>query len=120
VIDRPGGPDHFDESLGRQTAVGEDRDFGPPDLADLRLVDVDVHHLRPRRESRDLAGHTIVETAAEGKQQIRLLHGGDGGVVAVHPGHPKAQRVTVRKRAAGHEGGHDGNARQVHQLAQRL
>ena len=109
-----------DQLLDDDPAVADDRHVGPADLAQLGRVDVDVDDLGVGREGRHLAGHPVVEAAAEGDQQVGLLHGRDRGVVAVHPGHPEAQRMAVGKGAAGHEGGDHVDARQLGQLPQRL
>ena len=120
VIDRSKGPYLLDERLDRQTAVGQDPNLWSANLADLGLVYVHVHDLCSRCKGRDFAGHAVIKAAAERKQEVRLLHGGDSGEVAVHPGHPEGQGMTVGERATGHKGRHDGNAGQVHQLAQHL
>ncbi len=120
MIDRSKGPYLLDERLDRQTAVGQDPNLWSANLADLGLVYVHVHDLCSRCKGRDFAGHAVIKAAAERKQEVRLLHGGDSGEVAVHPGHPEGQGMTVGERATGHKGRHDGNAGQVHQLAQHL
>ena len=76
-------------------------DVGAAHLAQLGGVDVDVDDLGVGGEGRDLAGDPVVEAAAEGDQQVGLLHGGDGRVVAVHAGHAEAQRDGCRGRRRG-------------------
>ena len=56
----------------------------------------------------------------EGDEEIGLLHGGDGGVVAVHAGHAQAQGVGVGEGAAAHEGGDDGDPGAGGQLEEGL
>ena len=68
----------------------------------------------------DLARDPVVEAGAEGDEQVGLLHGRDGGVVAVHAGHAQAQRVGVGERAPGHQGGDDVDAGELGQLVQGL
>ena len=68
----------------------------------------------------DLAGDPVVEAAAQGDEQVGLLHGGDRGVVAVHARHAEAQRVVVGEGAPGHQRGDDVDAGQLGQLPQRL
>ena len=101
-------------------AVAGDGHVGTADLAELGRVDVDVDDLGLGGEGADLAGDPVVEAAAQGDEQIGLLHGGDGGVVAVHAGHAQAQRVAVGEGAAGHEGGDHGDAGALGQRAQGL
>ena len=66
----------------------------------------------------DLAGHPVVEAAAQGDQEVGLLHGGDRRVVAVHAGHAQAQRVRVGEAAPGHQRGDDRDPGALGQLAQ--
>jgi hypothetical protein len=73
-----------------------------------------------RCESRDLARDPVVEPGAEGDQEVRLLHGRDRGVVAVHAGHAQAQLVAVGERSPGHEGGDHRYARHLGQGAKSL
>ena len=47
--------------------------LGVADLPDLGRVDVEVDHLRARRERRDLAGDAVVEARADGDQQVGLV-----------------------------------------------
>ena len=49
----------------RELERPDDRDLGVPDLPHLGGVDVEVDHLRARRERRDLAGDAVVEAHAE-------------------------------------------------------
>ena len=65
-------------------------------------------------------GHPVVEAGAEGDEQVGLLHGGDGRVVAVHARHPQAQRMVVGEGAPGHEGGDHRDVGQLGQLPQGL
>jgi len=50
-----------------------------------------------------LPGHAVVEAGPEGHEQVGALHGGDGGVVAVHAGHAEAEGMGVGEGAAAHE-----------------
>ena len=106
--------------LDHDATVPGNADVGSPHLAELGGVDVDVDDLGVGGEGADLAGDPVVETAAERDEQVGVLHGGDGGVVAVHARHAEAQRVAVGERAAGHERGDDGDAGALGQLAQHL
>jgi hypothetical protein len=54
--------------------------------------------------------------AAEGDEQVGLLHGGDRGVVAVHARHAEAQLVVVGEGAPGHERGDDVDVGELGQL----
>ena len=98
--------------------VTHDRDVGVPVLADLGRIDIGVDHLGVGREGVQLAGHPVVETGAEGDQQIAALQGGNRGHGAMHPGHPQVLDVAVRERAAGHQGGHHRDAGQLGQFGQ--
>ena len=93
-----------EQLLDHQTAVAGDGDVGPTHLVELGRVDVDVDDLGLGREGVDLAGHPVVEAAPERDEQVGLLHGGDRGVVAVHAGHPEAERVASRGSSRGPSG----------------
>jgi hypothetical protein len=112
--------DDLDELLDDQPAVAHDRDVGPPDLAQLGGVDVDVDDLGVGGEAVELARHPVVEPAAEGDEQVRPLHGRDGRVVAVHAGHAQAQRVAVGEGTSGHERRDHGDVAGLGQLSQGL
>ena len=60
-------------------------------LPELGRVDVDVDDLGLGGEARHPAGHPVVEAAAQGDEQVRLLHRRDRGVVAVHARHAQAR-----------------------------
>src|SRR5690606_41341658 len=83
-------------------------------------VEVDVDGLGVGGEAVELAGDAVVEAAAEGDEQVGLLHRGDRRVVAVHAGQAEAQRVVVGEGAAGHERGDDVDVGELGQLPQRL
>ncbi len=99
------GLQDLDQLLDDQAAVAHDRDVRAPDLAQLGGVDVDVDDLGVGGEAVELAGDPVVEAAAQGDEQVRLLHGGDRRVVAVHARHAEAQRVAVGEGAPGHQRG---------------
>ena len=98
---RPRRVEGQQQLLDDEPAVTGDGDVGPADLVELGRVDVDVDDLGLGGEGADLAGHPVVEPAAQGDEQVGLLHGGDGGVVAVHAGHAQAQRVGVGEASPG-------------------
>ena len=108
------GPHQFGDD---PPAVADDRHVRPADLAQLGRIDVDVDDLGVRGEIGDPAGHPVVEAGAQGDQQVRLLHGGDGGVVAVHARHAEAERMVVGERTACHQRGHDRHVDLLGQLA---
>ena len=62
-------------------------------------------------ESVEASRHAVVETGAQGNQQIALLHGRNGGVHAVHTGHTEVETMGIRKCATGHQRRHDRNVR---------
>ncbi len=95
-------------------------DVGPADLAQLGRVDVDVDDLGIGGEAGQFAGHPVVEAGAEGDEQIGVLHGGDGGVVAVHARHAEAERMVVGEGATGHQRGDHRDAGQLGQGTQGL
>ena len=57
----------------RELERADDRDVRVADLPDLGRVDVEVDHLRARRERRDLAGDAVVEARADGDDQVGLV-----------------------------------------------
>ncbi|CAB4886252.1 unannotated protein [freshwater metagenome] len=107
--------DHFGD---HQTTVAGDADIGTTNLAQFGRIDVHVDDLGVGSEAIELAGDAVVETGAEGDQQIGLLHRGDGGVVAVHAGHAETERMIVGHRTAGHEGGDDRDVEHLGQCQQ--
>ena len=111
---------HLVDGLDRLAGVGDDRHLGLADLAVFGRIDVDVHDLGVRGERVDLAGDPVVEPRAERQEEVRLLDGGDRGVVAVHAGHAEAQLVIVGEHATGHERGDDRDLGHVHELRQSL
>ena len=106
--------------LDHQAAVTHDRHVGPAHLAELSGIDVDMDHLRAGCERVDLARHAVVEPRTESDEQIRLLHRGHRGVVAVHARHPETQLVVVWERTARHERRHHREAGQLRQCSERL
>ena len=94
------GLHRLDELVDDDLAVTDDRHVRLPDLAELGRIDVDVDDLGVQRERRGIAGDAVVEARTERHEQVRLLHRGDRGVVAVHARHTEAERVLVRERAA--------------------
>ena len=94
-------------------AVADDRDVGPPHLAELGGVDVDVDDLGVRCERRRVAGDAVVEPGPERDEQIGLLQRRDRGVVAVHTRHAEAERMLVGERAARHQRRDNRHAREL-------
>ncbi len=72
------------------------------------------------RKGVELAGGAVVETRAQGDQQVGFLHGDIGGARAVHPQHAKRQLMRRRQGAQALQGrnGRDTGAR--NQVAQLL
>ena len=64
-------------------------------LVDFRRIDVDVYDLAVLGEFRHLARHAIVESHAEGQQQVGLVHGVVGIHAAVHAQH--VERLARRR-----------------------
>ena len=95
------GLHRLDELVDDDLAVTDDRHVGLPDLAELGRIDVDVDDLGVHGERRGVAGDAVVEARAECHEQVRLLHRGDRGVVAVHARHAEAERVLVRAARRG-------------------
>ena len=111
----PAALEGLDQLGDHQLAVSPYGHIGCPNLAQLGLVDVDVDHLGVGREAVEAPGDPVVEAGTERDEQVRALHGGDRGVVAVHPGHAQAQLVAVGEAPPGHE---RGDHRHVDQLGQ--
>ena len=68
-------------------------------LVDLRAVDLDVDLLGLRRVGAELAGHAVVETHAQGDQQIGFLNGLIDPGFAVHAHHAQIQGMRGREGA---------------------
>ena len=73
-----------------------------------------------RGEAVELAGDPVVEAGAERDQQVALLHGGDGGVVAVHARHTEAEFVAIGERTPGHQRRDHRDLEQLRELQQRF
>ncbi len=112
--------DLADDLLDDVLRVADDRHVGAANLALFGGVDVDVDHLGLLCERIDLAGDAVVEPGAERDQEIGLLHRGDRRGIAVHAGHPEAQRVVVGERPAGHQRGDDVAVDQLRQFPERF
>ena len=67
--------------------VAHNGDIGSAVLADFRRVDVHMDHLGMRGEGSQAAGDAVIETDAEGDQQVGAAHGHVRGITAVHAGH---------------------------------
>ena len=97
------------EELQHPAGVPDDVVIGLDVLVDLGAVDVDVDDLGVPGEGGGVQGHPVGETAADGNEQIALIHGEIGGVRAVHPDHAGEQPVAAGTGAAAHDsGGHRG------------
>ena len=72
-------------------------------LVDFAGVDFDVDLLGVRRVAGEVAGNAVVETHAEGEQEIGLLDGGVDPRLAVHAHHAELQRVRGGDRAEAEE-----------------
>ena len=66
---------------------------GPPDLADLRLVDVHVDDPGARRKAGDGAGGPVVESHPQGDEQVGAVHRDVRCPASVHAQHAEVQRV---------------------------
>ena len=71
-----------------------------------------------RCERVEPAGDPVVEAGAERDQQVGLLQRRHRRYAAVHARHAEMLAMAVRKRATGHQRGHDRNAGELGQPAQ--
>ena len=99
--------------------IAHDGHFGKAVLADLSWVDVCVDHRGIGSEAGELARHAIIESSAQGDEQVRLLQGADSSDGAMHARHAQLQGVIVREGTSGHQRGHDGDAGQLGQAQER-
>jgi hypothetical protein len=76
------------------------------DLVQFRRVDVDMDDLRLRAETSHFAGCTIIETRADGDQQIALVKREIGKTRTVHAKHAERQRMLERHGTEGHQSHH--------------
>jgi hypothetical protein len=107
--------------LARQLAqsVGEradDGDVGPPELADLGWVDVEVDDLGARGEGAQLPGDAIVEAAPQRDDQVGLVQRPVRPLGTVHAGRAERERMRVREGALGHQRRHDRDPAQPGEL----
>ena len=105
-------------SVMTASPVADDRHVGVPVLADLGRVDIGVDDLGVRGERVELAGDPVVESGAQGDQQVAALQRRHRGHGAVHAGHAQVELVAVGERAARHQRGHHRDAGQLGQLQQ--
>ena len=98
--------------------VADDRHVCEADLRDFCRVNVNVDDLSLGCEGVELTGDAVVEACAEGDEQVRLLHCGDGGNGAVHAGHAEVLGVRVGECTDSVQGGDDGCADELSQLVE--
>ena len=98
--------------------VAHDGHVGGAVLADFGRVDIHVNHLGVGREGGQPAGDAIVETNAQGHDQIAVGEGHVGGVTAVHAGHADKIGMFARKRAQTHQRHYRGRVGQFHEFPQ--
>jgi hypothetical protein len=79
-----------------------------------------VDELRARGELGELAGHAVVETGADGHDQVRLVHRIVRRTGAVHPGHAEPLLVVGREGAQPHQRAGDREAVGRAELAELL
>ena len=88
-------------------------------LVDFRAVDVEVRDvLRAGRELRGIAGDAIVETRADGDQEVAVVHRVVGERLAVHAQHAHGQRAGGVHGADAHERVDHRNVESLRELAQ--
>ena len=107
-----------DRQGGRQ--VRDDRNVRVAVLRDLSGVDVDVHDGGARRERIQAAGDAVIETSAEGHDQVSALQGADGRDRTVHAGHAQVVTIRVGEGPASGQGGDNGGVRGLDQVGQGL
>ena len=79
-------------------------------LADLRRIELDVDHLRPAGEGREVSRHPVIEPEPDPDDQVGLLDGAVHVHLAMHARHAQVQRVRLRERADPEQRGDDRNA----------
>ena len=100
------GLQHF---FDHQSTVTNNWHIGATHLALLGGVDVDVDNFCIWRETRHLAGDSVVEARTKRNKQVGFLHRGYGSGGAVHAGHAQTQRVRVGEGPARHQCGDNRN-----------
>ena len=98
--------------------VADDRHVCEADLRDFCRINVNVDDLSLGCEGVELTGDAVVEACAEGDEQVRLLHCGDGGDGAVHAGHAEVLGGRVGECTDSVQGGDDGCADELSQLVE--
>ena len=105
------------QQLRRRVArIVVDRERRLLDLAELARVDIDVDDLRVRSESCRHAGCPIVETRADGDQQVTFVDHEVRAARRMHAEHAEIERVPRRQGAQGHQRRRDRNVDALGQL----
>ena len=87
----------------RELERADDRDLRVADLPDLGRIDVEMDHLRARRERRHLAGDAVVEARADRDHEVGLVQRPVRELRAVHPGRAVVERMRVGQAALAHQ-----------------
>ena len=86
---RPRNQPH--EPPQRALHVASGGNVGPPDLADLRLVDIEVNDSRAGRKPGNRARGAVIEPHSQGYQEVRPVDGEVRCPAAVHAEHSQGK-----------------------------
>ena len=84
-----------------------DADVGVDDFIDFYFIDIEVDDLRVRREIFDVASDAVIESGADGDQEVAFRDGHIGSVRAMHADHAKVSVIRIGDAALAHEGRDD-------------
>jgi hypothetical protein len=108
------------QGLQHRAEIARDGDVGPDVLVELGRVDVDVDLLGLRRIRRQPARDAVVESHAEGDEQVGVLDGFVHPRLTVHAHHAEVERVRRWQRADAEQRDRHGQVRELGQLAEFL
>jgi len=106
------------ELLQNAPHVTHDRDIGNAILAHFGGIDIHMYDAGVTGERLQLAGDAVIETSAEGDEQIAFSHAHVGGVTAVHTGHADEIRMAGRQAAESHQSADRGKVNLLHERGQ--
>ncbi len=109
------------QHLQRDARVGDDAQIRADHPANLRRLDIDMHHLAPGGVLVHRAGVAVGPAVADAEHQIRIQQVGVAVAVrGLQARHARHQRVIVRNGAPAHQGRDYRHVADLRQLLQQI